>query len=139
MCRCRSVSLDQYHRKLSGPLLDRFDLITVLGVRTDWKRKILTSDAQNLVERLLKPANQEGRIRGARRQLSEVKAPIQKSESSDDPSLSRRGLSKVAGVARTLAALDGSMKVEPWHRLVAGALRENMERVLSNKCVLQSG
>jgi magnesium chelatase family protein len=119
-CRCSAAILARYARRLSGPLLDRFDLRVV--VQRPGVDELLgpptgepTAVARGRVERARARAAQRGPWRSAQvpgHLLDEV-APITPAARAvlrrelESGRLTGRGLHRVRRVARTLADLDG--------------------------------
>jgi magnesium chelatase family protein len=120
-CGCSAQRLAAYREKLSRALLDRFDLAVAMP-----RPRALE---------LAAPPGQESaavreRVIEARRRLAET-LPRRTEEASellsnavDRLPLSGRGRVRVARVARTIAALAGSVAIEPTH--VAEALSYRM-------------
>lgn len=119
-CRCTDRSLDRYRRRLSGPLLDRFDLR--IDVHRPDPRQLLARDraeASSLVATRVRRARDLAAARGVRcnGELStsalertsplsaEAAALIERSLESGR--LSARGMRRIWRVARTIADLDG--------------------------------
>jgi magnesium chelatase family protein len=133
-CRCSEAQRARYRRRLSGPLLDRFDLrVEVRRPSVEELMGEVGGEPTAAVAARVAQAREIARARGMRanadlpiRRLDEV-APL-----SDDATrllevalrsgrLSARGLHRVRRVARTIADLDGAPRtLEAAH--VAGAL-----------------
>ncbi|MGI9600816.1 MAG: YifB family Mg chelatase-like AAA ATPase [Acidimicrobiales bacterium] len=135
-CRCSDAARGRYHRRLSGPLLDRFDLRLV--VQRPSAAELLSSSPGEASELVA------GRVRSARAlacertggpnvdltgaQLDEV-APLTRGgrllleRAVGDGRLSGRGLHRVRSVARTIADLAGADVVADDHLAAALALR----------------
>ena len=120
-CRCSDGARARYHRRLSGPLLDRFDLRVVVG-RPDAAYLLggLPGETTAEVAERVAAARELARARGARtnadlpcERLDEV-APLTPAASAllehrlRVGALSARGLHRVRRVARTLADLAGA-------------------------------
>ena len=119
-CRCTDRSLERYRRRLSGPLLDRFDLR--IDVHRPDPRQLLGGDraeASSIVAARVRVARGRANDRGARcnAELSssalERTAPLNDEASAlierslESGRLSARGMRRVWRVARTIADLEG--------------------------------
>ncbi|HPF71743.1 MAG TPA: ATP-binding protein, partial [Candidatus Krumholzibacteria bacterium] len=124
-CRCQAAERRRYLSRLSGPLLDRFDLFVEVGAwqgvlpavlggeagparpgaADGWRRRPELADLDRARRRLAEAAplglgtDAAGRLDVRTRQLG----------------LSLRGASRCAAVARTIAALDGAPAVAACH------------------------
>ncbi len=126
-CRCREADLTRHRRRLSGPLLDRIDLLTYLSAETGGVRRAaaLTSSrlARAEVQRARRVQARRLRVDGIRlnahmdaRMLAryaklEVRGEQLLSEACQRGMLSTRGAHRVLKVARTIADLDRSRDV----------------------------
>jgi magnesium chelatase family protein len=150
-CRCSESDIARYRRKLSGPLLDRIDLLVQVGpARTEAGRRPAGSRQAGPAPMRARTTSAEAReiVRHAReRQLtryagSEFAAnagvdgrtlrDVMKLESRGERALKRayeqgllstRGIYRVMRVARTVADLEGSARVSFAHLAEALALR----------------
>ena len=119
-CRCTDRSLERYRRRLSGPLLDRFDLR--IDVHRPDPRQLLSgerAEASSIVAARVRVARGRAQDRGVRcnAELSssalERTAPLDTNASAlierslETGRLSARGMRRVWRVARTIADLDG--------------------------------
>jgi magnesium chelatase family protein len=120
-CRCRPVTVARYQRRLSAPLLDRFDLRVVVS-RPEAATLLadVPGEASAVVAERVAEARARAQARGVRcnadlpaRRLDEV-APLSPGAASllehkvRAGTLSGRGLHRVRRVARTLADLAGA-------------------------------
>lgn len=138
-CQCSEANRSRYRRRLSAPLLDRFDLRVALGPASPGAP---TGPASTLVkERVAEAmARQRKRYRG-RRWLNNARVPagalgcaIPLATDADQAlrdvaerrSWSGRGMAGVHRVARTLADLDGCADIAPQHIVLAAGLREEV-------------
>ncbi len=138
-CRCNDIQQARYRRRLSAPLLDRFDLrLRVEGPQANEAAgepsSVVRARVVEAVER------QSHRFRHARfRRNAHVPAgaldryielaPDARAELvaiGTDRALSGRGLARVRRVARTIADLDGCAEVEVAHLAVAAELRQDV-------------
>jgi len=139
-CRCSPAARARYLRRLSGPLLDRFDVVVPLR-RTapeDLLRPARPEPTQTVAERVA-AARRVARSRGVAcnadlppGDLDKVAVPTQQARALLDRHvragrLSGRGLDRVRRVARTLADLARSERVEDRHVAEALALRAGRE------------
>jgi magnesium chelatase family protein len=136
LCRCGSAARARYHRRVSGPLLDRFDL------RVDVQRP----EPDQLLQRGHEESSElvRARVLGARHRAAErgVRANVELDSVSLDRyasltpgavehlefalragKLSARGYQRVRAVALTLADLSGSDRVDREHLAEALQLR----------------
>jgi len=139
-CRCTPAAQARYRRRLSGPLLDRFDL-RVLVSRPDPAGLLSppAGEATATVAERVAEARARARARGVATnaelpasRLEEV-APLGRASRAllEDKlargTLSGRGLHRVRRVARTLADLEGSGAVADAHVCLALGLRAELE------------
>lgn len=158
-CRCSKPKLQAYQQKLSGPILDRFDLVTLVGQRAESERTVnIPSDLVPVVKQLTDPSSWEERLKIARETLG-ARAAVQHPGAvggmraagqqavaartyNDDtatpaelwsqfpcPHASDRGRMKLARVARTIAALMGQRR-EVLHLRLADLVRSNLQAAL---------
>jgi magnesium chelatase family protein len=136
---CSETNRARYRRRLSAPLVDRFDLRVALGPAAPGAP---TGVASALVEARVAEAvaQQRARYRGRSwRRNARVPAgalgraiPLRDAaeqalrEVAERRSWSGRGTAAVHRVARTLADLDGQVDIAPEHILVAAGLREEV-------------
>jgi magnesium chelatase family protein len=138
-CRCTEADLARHRRRLSGPLLDRLDLLVHLDRPTRRElggapasdsrgaRELVMAARERQAARLLEEsvcvnAHMDARMlrrhlaldRGAERLLCNVQ---------DRGTLSARGLQRLLRVARTAADLDNSRRTCERHVCTALALR----------------
>lgn len=130
-CECRPALRARYRARISGPLLDRFDLVVRVGrVRedeyagpagegSDWVRARVEKArqaqlARGLLNRYLDPGR-DGKESAAAATLAAAAL--------GNGLLTARGADRVRRVARTLADLEGSVLVNEEHMAEAIALR----------------
>ena len=138
-CRCGAEAIDRYLAKLSGPLLDRFDLIVELPGLSQAELLLQPSLLRN-------PAAEQQEIGGAQAlqihrnkvlnsriktaDLPEI-CPLSKSQKLtlarklDVLGVSSRATHRIIKVARTIADLQGSEKIEDAHLNKALMLRRS--------------
>jgi magnesium chelatase family protein len=141
-CTCTSSQIIAYQKRLSGPLLDRLDL--VVHVSRVPNRSLLNSDSLNNVQHIsssdkIISAMNIQKIRFKRsacynssmtnRDIKKFASLSQDSKSllltaSERLKLSARGYFKVIKIARTIADLDNKTDIEPKH--VSEALQYRM-------------
>ncbi|MFW5875772.1 MAG: YifB family Mg chelatase-like AAA ATPase [Myxococcota bacterium] len=122
MCTCPGDRIDRYRSRVSGPLMDRFDLhVSVPRVGTRALRKAPRGDDSRRVrERVLAAREQRARRAGAE-QLEDLIASVHPSGLSlleravERIGLTARGYVKVLRVARTIADLEGAEKLSAAH------------------------
>jgi magnesium chelatase family protein len=138
-CQCSEANRARYRRRLSAPLVDRFDLRVALGPASPGAP---TGPASAVVrDRVAEAmARQRSRYRG-RRWHNNARVPagalgraIPLSDEVDQAlrdvaerrGWSGRGMASVHRVARTLADLDACADIAPEHVLLAAGLREEV-------------
>lgn len=121
-CHCSPQLLAQYQQKLSGPLLERFDLI----VRLDAVPAAQLLDSQSVslaqesgpITRIEKPAGELSSLEVRKLQLSPAARKVL-IQATDHWQLSARVCHKLIKVALTIAQLDGDAHIKPQHLLEA--------------------
>jgi magnesium chelatase family protein len=127
-CRCTESDLARHRRRLSGPLLDRLDILIHLGrpsaedlasaptARSAEIREVVVAARERRLAR-------EARLRGPR---LTAEAAESLSLAYREGQLSARGHARVLRVARTVADLAASERVERGHILTAISLRQEL-------------
>jgi magnesium chelatase family protein len=127
-CQCTESDLARHRRRLSGPLLDRLDILIHVGrpsaddlasAPTAWSaeaREVVVAARERRLAR-------EARLRGPR---LTAQAAESLSLAYRDGQLSARGHARVLRVARTVADLAASDRVEREHILGAISLRQEL-------------
>lgn len=133
MCRCPPSGVERYRRRISGPLLDRFDL-RVLVRRLDAQEiQGGSGETSAVVADRVETARATQRRRGSlnrdlgRAALDELAATSSATSllgsAVDRSGLTARGFDRVRRVARTLADLGGAAEIDEHHVSEALALR----------------
>jgi magnesium chelatase family protein len=138
-CRCTAADLARHQRRLSGPLLDRIDVLVPVGRPPAEALRMETAPASAVVrERVIDARERQARRLSAYgvscnaqmtpRVMRETAAPAPSAlrllyELHDRHRLSARGHGRVLRVARTVADLEGSDEVGPDHVHIAAGLR----------------
>jgi magnesium chelatase family protein len=130
-CECRPAILSRYRARISGPLIDRFDLIVRVGrVESGEYSGPPGEPSRAVADRVLK-ARQTQRERGV------INRHLSPSRGSDETGtalalvtgalgkgvLTARGADRVRRVARTIADLEGAAQVAEEHMAEAIGLR----------------
>ncbi|MFM2247757.1 MAG: hypothetical protein RL071_3832 [Pseudomonadota bacterium] len=139
-CTCATPALERYRARLSGPLLDRLDLqVWVQPVETNHLVRGQPGESSAAVRIRVDGARARQRARyGAAHPLNNAELQGDQIREAADPSpdavralertidahaLSGRAWARILKVARTIADLDGSARVEPVHVHEASAYR----------------
>ncbi|MBP3899369.1 YifB family Mg chelatase-like AAA ATPase [Candidatus Saccharibacteria bacterium] len=131
-CSCSATQISHYHKKLSGPLLDRIDLFSEVG-RVEISRLLNTSTTQTnvdvvkntITDALAMQSTRYGNtsIFNASLPTPEIATKIPLSPAvkqlldtaASSLDLSARSYFKVIKVARTIADLEASSEIKPTH------------------------
>jgi magnesium chelatase family protein len=138
-CRCTAADLTRHQRRLSGPLLDRIDVLVPVARPPAEALRNETAPASTVIrERVIEARERQGRRLSAYglscnaqmtpRVMRETAAPTPSAlrllyELHDRHRLSARGHGRVLRVARTVADVEGSDEVGPDHVHIAAGLR----------------
>jgi magnesium chelatase family protein len=151
-CRCSAASLERYRDRISGPLLDRIDvLIDVPPLREDGlgdrvpietsqaiRRRVLAARAFREERRMRPGGGGVGVGRGdedSPQSVLEREGPLSLEarallrQALRCEGLSGRGFVRVVGVARTIADLDAHLTIEVEHLAEALSLRLDSGRL----------
>ena len=119
-CVCADTEVRKYRRKLSGPLLDRFDVSVAVGRPESFDGGAEETSAE-VRERVLAARKFAVARRGEDRWTAEASSVLAKALA--DGVLTGRGHDKVQRVARTIADLGGCGSVSVEHVFEAMTLR----------------
>jgi magnesium chelatase family protein len=140
-CRCSEAELARHRRRLSGPLLDRLDLLVNLRRSPDAGepvRRITSEQARTAVvqarERQARSLRGHGVTQNGHMDARalracarlEPRAASMLSRAREVGLLSARGGHRSVRVARTIADLDASNRIEPAHMAEALAFRPDL-------------
>lgn len=118
-CECRPAAVARYRQRVSGPLLDRFDLVVTVA-RLEATALERETDSSDVVRQRVAEASQL--LAGGQPGLSASSGEVLRSALGSGM-LTARGLERVRRVATTIAALAGSDEVVNDHVAEAMALR----------------
>ena len=132
-CRCSPASVDRYRRRLSGPLLDRFDVRVFLGRMETDELTGAPGERSAVVRKRVESARAmqmgRGALNGDLSSSTLGSLPWSKEAKRvltgnlDRGNLTGRGYDRVRRVSRTLADLGESERVEAIHVLEALSYR----------------
>jgi magnesium chelatase family protein len=130
-CECRPAILDRYRMRISGPLLDRFDLIVRVGRVESGEYSGPAGEASAVVADRVLRARRAQLERGAINRLLTPSAESDETASAlglvtsalGSGVLTARGADRVRRVARTVADLEAAAQVEERHMAEAIGLR----------------
>ncbi|PIR54658.1 hypothetical protein COU74_05215 [Candidatus Peregrinibacteria bacterium CG10_big_fil_rev_8_21_14_0_10_36_19] len=125
-CKCTDSQIKNYQKKISGPLLDRFDICLHIQKSSMGDLFQESSNPQNLTDRIYNASlTQKSRFNhnNADMNINEIKLHCQLSPENTDflnqaaekLKLSNRGYLKVLKVARTIADLESSECINQLH------------------------
>ncbi len=130
-CRCSDREVENYRSRISGPMLDRIDIVVeVPSVHFEELRSRAEAEPSGEVRKRVNAAREiqnrrfgEGGMCNARMGPSEMRRFCALSEESaelmknafDAMGLTARSYDRILKVARTVADLDGSETIEPQH------------------------
>ena len=131
-CKCTEKSISQYHGKISGPLLDRIDLIVEVPALSfqEVNRREPAEPSEAIRQRVVRARNiQKARFEGAGILVNSAMEPTQMRKwceldeagtqmmkaAFQTMNLTARSYDRVLRVARTIADLAGSEKIEAMH------------------------
>ncbi|CAA9495836.1 MAG: MG(2+) CHELATASE FAMILY PROTEIN / ComM-related protein [uncultured Solirubrobacteraceae bacterium] len=142
-CRCSGADLSRHRRKLSGPLLDRMDIVVAVERPTAVALREQRCPSSAAVRDRVEAARERqlARLRGhavscnAQVPAGDLQALSAATTAAldllarlhDRHALSARGQARVLRVARTFADLADSARVRPEHVLAAAALRHEAD------------
>ena len=121
-CRCGESQIARYRGRVSGPLLDRFDLqVAVPRVSARTMRKAALGEASNAVQKRVLVARAKLSSTGSRPSLEALTRDVSREALNllelgvERLKMSARAYLKALRVAHTIAALDDSAQVLPAH------------------------
>ena len=118
-CLCRPAEVTRYRQRLSGPLLDRFDLVVKVDRLEAGVLETKTETSQSVRQRVAE-------ARAVLDTTSPEVTPVSQgllAAALGDGLLTARGVARVKRVAGTVAALSGETRVDELHVAEAMALR----------------
>ena len=129
-CTCSEASVDRYRSRISGPLLDRIDIIIeVPSVEFEDLRSRKEAEPSSVIRKRVNAARQiqniryGGKICNAHMGPDEMRRYCALDDASenllhqafDSMGLTARSYDRILRVARTIADLDGEEKISPMH------------------------
>ena len=131
-CNCSELAVQNYRGRISGPLLDRIDIVVeVPAVHFEDLRKRAEAEPSSAVKQRVDAARQrqhqrfmgDGNMCNARMGPDEMRSFCQLDETGsklmkqafDAMGLTARSYDRILKVARTVADLDGSENIQPKH------------------------
>jgi len=131
-CRCTEAAVTKYHSKISGPLLDRIDIVTeVPALEFDELRQRQSAESSAEIKKRVDAASRRQRARAGKNgpecnarmgqeELREFCALSPECEGLMKMAFERMGLTarsydRILRVARTIADLDGAEDIGPSH------------------------
>ncbi len=130
-CRCSEQEVHRYHARISGPLLDRIDLIVeVPALDYEELRRRAPAESSQAVRERVNAAREKQRERfsdramcNARMQAKELRSCCALDAECDalmkaafeTMNLSARSYDRILRVARTIADLEGAVAIRPEH------------------------
>ena len=124
-CRCRPNEIQDYFKKVSGPILDRIDLVAIMSKTPKLQRKMMEKEPSLQFQRM-KQSSHSGRLFAVKNfgALPSKLAPLWLEENlPDDPVIdsllqdikSLRARHKILRVARSIQALEQSRVLKSEH------------------------
>ena len=146
-CRCSQAAVDQYLGRISGPLLDRIDIIVeVPAVEFDELKTRAAAEPSSAIRERVNRARrvQQTRYAGRAAQHNAAMGPAEVRDfcaldnagsalmkaAFDRLHMTARSFDRVLKVARTIADLDGAEKIAPQH--IAEAIQFRSSKLGSN-------
>jgi magnesium chelatase family protein len=131
-CRCSVVIRARYRRRISAPLLDRFDLVVpITRPAAEDLMSEATGEPSVDVAARVDAARARATARGDKEPALTTGASDALGQKLRDGALSARGLNKVKRVAQTVADLEGAETVTHTHVSEALALRAGRSAVVA--------
>ncbi len=136
-CICSNAQIENYERKISGPILDRFDII--MDVPRIPLRNVFKNNKSSETQILSDMINKTGNIQAARfansgkisrnsdmsideiREFCKLDKDVEKmfNRASEQHRFSNRAYLKILKIARTIADLDGDKSIAMYHLVEA--------------------
>jgi magnesium chelatase family protein len=120
-CECRPATVSRYRQRVSGPLLDRIDLVVKVGRVETLTVGGVDGETTEVVRKRVMTAVEFGGLAGVGRLSGESTEMITRAVESG--LLTARGATRLARLAVTIANLAASERVEEEHVAEAMALR----------------
>ncbi len=119
-CRCHTAAVDRYRRRLSGPMIDRIDLVVEVGRVTSHQLSAPSSEPSAAIRNRVLQGREFARSRDDRIE-SAAQGAI--SAALESGAVTARGAARIRRVARTIADLVSEPSIGEEHVAEAMALR----------------
>lgn len=128
-CICRNIDAVKYANKISGPILDRFDMVVHVDVTNEDTKK--QEDLHTKIKSAVDFSFKRFPVFNGKSKITQTIKLTETSKNSLDQitkglNLSKRAVAKITKVARTIADLEQSEEISPEHLYEAVAYRQQI-------------